>query len=132
MEAAVVLPLAIALMVGGVEFGRAIFNYHTVDKSLRNATRYLARVPSSAVSSWGLDRARNLALTGTTDGSGQYILSSWTATNTITVDNTLLAGTPPTVRLTATVPFTFAMLPAIGRSNQMTFTVTHEERLIEE
>src|SRR5829696_5308912 len=43
LEAAVVLPLAIALMVGGVEFGRAIFNYHTVDKSLRNATRYLAR-----------------------------------------------------------------------------------------
>jgi Flp pilus assembly protein TadG len=131
VEAAVVVPLAIALMVGGVEFGRAIFNYHTVDKSLRNATRYLARVPSPGVSPF-LDQAKNLALRGTIDGSGEYFLSSWTAANTITIDNTLLAGTPPRVRLTASVPFTFAMLPSIGRSAQMTFTVSHEERLIGE
>jgi len=130
------MPLAIALMAGGFEFGRAIFNYHSVDKSLRNAARYLARVPndSGGVAGWGLTRARHLALYGTTDttDTSRPILSSWTDPNTIQLTFPGPSAPPDTVRLTATVPFTFALLPAIGRSNQITITVSHQERWISE
>ena len=43
LEAAVILPVAIALMAGGIEFGRVYSVSSTADKSMRDAARYLAR-----------------------------------------------------------------------------------------
>src|SRR5829696_5674452 len=69
VEAALILPVAIAFMAGAVEFGRLMASYMTVEESIRSATRYLSRVPGAAVSGWGLSQAKNIALTGTTNGS---------------------------------------------------------------
>ena len=41
LEAAIVLPVAISLMVGGVEFGNLFLTYGTAAKSVRDAARYL-------------------------------------------------------------------------------------------
>src|SRR5262245_9687825 len=75
VEAAIVMPLAIALMAGGTDFGRAVSVASTADKSMRNAARYLARVPcdsaalgtctsADAICGWGLTNAQNLAVYG--------------------------------------------------------------------
>src|SRR3954451_8383681 len=127
VEAAVVTPLAIALMAGGVEFGRAIFYYHTIDKSLRNATRYLARLPESAVNGWGLSPAKNLALRGSINPNAPLILPSSGDANTIALTFNP-AAIPKKVSLTATVPFTFPMLRvlSVGLTNQITIVVQHE------
>src|SRR3712207_2854280 len=81
VEASLVVPLAASLMIGGMEFARAAANYLLIDKTMRGAARYLARVPPGAVSGWGLERARNLALRGTVDTSGSYVVSHWTDPN---------------------------------------------------
>ena len=53
LEAAIVLPVAIALMAGGMDFGRAFWASATADKSMRDAARYLARVqPGAALCGW--------------------------------------------------------------------------------
>src|SRR5262249_14196387 len=76
LEAAMLMPLLISLIAGGVEFGRAYSVASTADKSMRSAARYLARMPcdtltiraplacpaSTAVCGWGLTNAKYLAV----------------------------------------------------------------------
>src|SRR5437870_6846227 len=57
MEGALVIPVAISLMAGGVEFGRIYSTASTADKSMRSAARYLARLPRDAVCGWGITKA---------------------------------------------------------------------------
>jgi Flp pilus assembly protein TadG len=136
LEAAVILPIAISLMAGGIEFGRVYSVYSTADKSMRDAARYLARVcdPSSsgactsaaAVCDWGLTDAANLAVYGkinpilTGNSKDQPLISGWSTTpstglqrGNITLAQPTDCSTLPTkIRLEASGPFTTAMLSA--------------------
>jgi Flp pilus assembly pilin Flp len=137
VEMAIVLPLALSLMIGGVEFGRVLSVYSTADKSVRNAARYLARVPETGVCSWGLTYARNLALygVGNPGQDDEPLIASWTAPGSITLtapacgsftDDTILV-------LDAAVPFDVFMLSALpGLSNSFTLSLRHEERHVGE
>ena len=40
IELALVLPLLLLLLAGGVEFGRAFYTYNILTKSVRNAARF--------------------------------------------------------------------------------------------
>ncbi len=42
LEFALVLPLLVLLLAGAVEFGRAMYTYNILTKSVRNAARYLS------------------------------------------------------------------------------------------
>jgi hypothetical protein len=136
LETAIIMPVAISLMVGGVEFARIYANYDTVKKSVRNATRYLARVPSDQIcSGWGLSNAKNLAVYGNVAGTGSPLVPGWT-TGMVTLQ--LPSTCPPpadparVVSLQASVPYALVMLNAIGLSNTMTLQARHEERWIGE
>jgi TadE-like protein len=142
LEGALVLPVAISLMAGGVEFGRVYSASSTADKSMRDAARYLARVcdpgttggcaSGAAVCGWGLTNAKNLAVYGNVNGTGPSLIAGWSTTN-ITLQQPSDCSTPPTIiQLTATVPFTSIMLSAVGLSNSITMHVQHEERWIGE
>lgn len=48
METALVLPVLLILLLGLVELGRALHAYHALEKAVRGAARYVARVPASA------------------------------------------------------------------------------------
>jgi Flp pilus assembly protein TadG len=66
VELALVLPLLILLTLIATEFGRAIYQYNTIAKSVRDAARYLsAQAPNT-----GATAARNLVVYGTTTPSG--------------------------------------------------------------
>ena len=66
LEFALILPLLILLTMITTEFGRAIFEYNTVVKSVRNATRYLAvQTPNTKTT-----EAKNLVVYGNTTGTG--------------------------------------------------------------
>jgi hypothetical protein len=134
VEAAIMMPLAIALMAGSTDFGRAYAVASTADKSLRDAARYLARVPTGAICGWGLTKAKNLAVYGTIAAGTQPLISGWSTTNiTLALPTDCGALPSPTIiKLTATVPFTGLMLDAIGFSNAITLHVQHEERWIGE
>ena len=151
LEGALVLPVAISLMAGGVEFGRVYSTASTADKSMRDAARYLARMPcdgglagvctaAAAICGWGLTNAKYLAVYGkiavNKDSNGnvtdQPLIPNWSTSN-ITLqqpgDCTSLPN-PVIIQLKASVPFTAVMLSAVGLSNTVTMHVQHEERWI--
>jgi hypothetical protein len=86
VEAAIVLPVAIVLMAGGVEFGRLFSVYGTAAKSVRSAARYLARVPQANIcDKWVLNNAKNLAIYRALDSTdAKPLIPGWTPENVCT------------------------------------------------
>jgi Flp pilus assembly protein TadG len=152
LEAALVLPVAIILMAGGVEFGQLFSVYGTAAKSMRDATRYLARVPQASIcDTWALNNAKNLAVYGTLDSKDATpLIPGWTPEDVCTnlkpctsmTDGGLLTLVSPscpvatssfiTIELSAAVPYTGLMFGTIGLSNAWTINVKHQERSIGE
>ncbi len=89
-EFALVLPILVLMLFGTIEVGRAMHDYQLVDKSVRHAARFLSRQDLScsplAFEAGAETAAKNLALTGTIDGSGDYLLKYWTDPATIDID----------------------------------------------
>jgi Flp pilus assembly protein TadG len=50
LEFTILFPLLLTLTLGVFEFGHAMKNRHTIDKAVRDAARYLARVPATCTS----------------------------------------------------------------------------------
>jgi Flp pilus assembly protein TadG len=151
LEAALILPVAIALMAGGVEFGQLFSVYGTAAKSVRAATRYLARVPQANIcDKWALNNAKNLAVYGTLDSTNANpLIPGWTPENVCTSSNPCMSTIgglltlvsplcPPannsftTIELSAAVPYTGIMFGAAGLSNFWTIKVKHQERSVGE
>ena len=143
VEFSLVAPLLIFLMCGMAEFACVMRQYHIMEKGVRDAGRYLARVPMTGctLDSTSVGLAQNLALTGRT-ASGSYLLPSWTDTNTVSVavaqciDNSGGAyrghDDIPVIEVTAEAPYTgLGMLSIIG-VGAITLEVTHQQLWIGE
>jgi len=92
VEMALVMPLLMVLMFGAVDIGNYFLSEHVVDKSVRDAARYAARLPfadypSCALPSGGTaeQQTQRLARFGDPDGTGTARLPGWTADNMTTV-----------------------------------------------
>jgi Flp pilus assembly protein TadG len=82
VEGAILLPLLIVLFLGIFEFSWFFYQQHLVSTGLRDAARYLARVPDpceAAAPTWAAAEvsARNLAATGSIYG-GPPRVNGWT------------------------------------------------------
>jgi Flp pilus assembly protein TadG len=143
VEFSLVAPLLIFLMCGLAEFASILRQYHIMEKGVRDAGRYLARVPMTGCTLNGaaVARAQNLALTGRTD-SGSFLLPSWTDPNTVSVvvvqciNNT--SGTyrgranMPVIEVTAGAPYAdLGLLSIIGVGN-IDLAVSHQQLWIGE
>jgi Flp pilus assembly protein TadG len=136
VEFAFALPLLLLLLVGIVEIGRAYYQADAVEKGLRAAASYLARndLPWTASD---VMVARNIARTGTLDGSGPVLASGWSdAAASLTVsssDYQIDATTAvPVVEVSAAVPFD-PMLPGLVTLFGLdTFTIrlSHEQAFL--
>ncbi len=154
VEFAIVLPFLMLMLFGMIEIGRALYHYHAVTKSIRDATRYLTRVDMTCAgagtgplanylgSAADETTAKNLALSGgvsTPAALSDYLLAHWTDANTITgtvncVNNAnQFAGVYngianiPVITLTATVPFVFLWGTVFLNRNSVTFVISHTE-----
>jgi hypothetical protein len=47
VEFALLLPLLMLLLFGAIEIGRALHDYHVINETVRDAARYLSRVPAT-------------------------------------------------------------------------------------
>lgn len=135
METAIVFPLVLTLMFGVLDIARAMQDYHTADKSMRSATRYLARVPADAVCGWGWSNAQNLAIYGTINppAGSKPLIRDWTS-DTLTLERdpgcTEPVDDPMTVAIDADVPIPTPLISAIGMPSTINVRVRHEERHI--
>lgn len=74
IEAAVATPFLLLLVLGAAEFGNMLYNANMIQTGLRDAARYLARVPDPVAAE---AFARNLAVTGTITGEAPPRVAWW-------------------------------------------------------
>ena len=67
VEFALILPLLLLLTMITTEFGRAIYQYNTIVKSVRNATRYLSL--QTPITDTKITEAQNLVVFGNIAGT---------------------------------------------------------------
>jgi hypothetical protein len=157
VEFAIVLPLLVLMLFGAIEIGRLLVDYQVANKSVRDAVRYLSRVRDAGITDICVDtvgdggllptadptkparKAVNLAMTGSIDGSGDYLLGYWIKPETIKIrvdcnPKGIFSGAfqynelyIPELTMTAevTFPSTFGwLLPFL---TDFSITVTHNE-----
>lgn len=136
VEAALIIPVAIFLMVGVVDFGWGFQTWATGNKSVRDAARYLGGLPSwitTTCPGWAVTNAKNLAVYGNISGSGSPLVPGWQvgggSNNDVFVDcsGTLPSG-EPTIVVTGKFPYNPLILAAfMPLSNPRTLSAQHTE-----
>jgi Flp pilus assembly protein TadG len=134
LEAAIVMPVAISLMIGGIEFGNLFLRYGTAAKSARDAARYLARVPLAKLCDTGPTGvqtiATNLAVYGNASGTGDPLIpppNPGPPPSGSTINLTVDCGNPVNVTVQAVVPNTplmFGGFASISFLRNATYTHT--------
>src|SRR5262245_25863739 len=85
VEATIYMPIAISLMVGGVDFGTGFPARATIGKSVRYASRFLGSLPTwptpVACNGWAIANAKNLAVFGNMAGTGSPLIPGWQTTD---------------------------------------------------
>jgi Flp pilus assembly protein TadG len=136
VEAAVVLPVFLALVGGVYEFGFFLYQQQLAISGVRDAARYLALTadPNSLTSQAG---ARNLAVTGSIDG-GTARIAGWEPTdvsiavNAIDNSSGTYGGGSTTQIVTVSTEFadrTLGFLGLLGLKNP-TISASHQERFV--
>lgn len=108
VEFAIVAPVLLLLMLGVAEFGRALFQYNTLAKAVRDAARYYsvnAFVGSTTTEdATAKIRAANLVQYGNRDGAGDLLLPGGAP---VVTASTATDGTGTYVTVSASYTFTF-------------------------
>lgn len=136
VEFSLLAPFLISLSFGVAEFGRFLYQYQLVVEGLRDAGRYIARLdPYDATAQ---SNARNLAVTGTTDGTGDPRVDGWEAGDVnFVVTPVANAGTyrgPATiyvVQVTTTFDYADAGLLSTLGVPAISVNASHEQRVID-
>jgi hypothetical protein len=126
VEMALALPLLLVLLFGAFDLGNYFMSEHALQKAVRDASRYAARLPmanypSCTVPSAGTaeQQTQRVARFGDPSGSGTARLAGWTSDSMTTVriacDNVSSYGTggiytefpngAPVIVVSATVPY---------------------------
>jgi hypothetical protein len=106
IEAAMFIPVLLTLLVATEQLGKLTYTYYSVEKSLYAAARYVGTqqdVNFCDASDPNIVAALNLAVTGTTDGSGPALIGG------LTTDNITIIGESydPRASVPATSPSAF-------------------------
>jgi hypothetical protein len=101
-ELAIVLPVLLILFAATAEFGRYFYEYTTLAKSARTATRYLV---TAKVNCFEATQAKKLVVFGNTAGTGSPLIEGLTVDHVSVTPNDIDCdgGTPPGVPETITV-----------------------------
>lgn len=143
VEFSLLAPLLIFMMCGMAEFANGMRQYHIMEKGVRDAGRYLARVPMTgcAISGSATTAAQNLALTGRTSG-GTALFRTWANPASVAVSVSTCfnnaSGTYrgqtqiPIIQVTANAPYADLGLLTVLGLGPITLQVTHRQLAIGE
>jgi Flp pilus assembly protein TadG len=138
LEATLIVPPTVALMVGVVDFSVALTTEATAGKSVRDAARYLASLPAIAVcpssgTGWGVSNAQNLAVYGNIAGTGNPLISGWSPSDVQVTYSAGCTNSPPepfNITVTATFPYTpFMAARLVGVSGGTKHAIYEEASL---
>lgn len=87
----VAIPL-ITLLLGIAEFGHAFYQYNTMVKSVRDATRLLSAYDPTDTTDYPLAQAQCLVVYGTTDCSGSPLVTGLTTNMVVVCDQVNTTG----------------------------------------
>ena len=150
-EFAMVAPFLLLLLIGSIEIGRALRDYHVVNESVRDAARYLSRVKvtdcpgSTFVNAGHANAGKALVITGNPDTASPKpgLLDYWSyagGAGDVTVSIRCVAkGTMfngglyrdaavtevPVIDVVAAVPFTFLFGEFAVPNGTITFNLSH-------
>jgi hypothetical protein len=146
IEGAIIVPVLCILLFGAYEFSWFFYQQHLISTGLRDAARYLARLPAPcnpASFTWYIDQvsAKNLATSGSISG-GAIRVKGWTAANVrlacTPIDNprpsglSTFRGGPTIYVVTASTRFidpTLGFFGFLGLKSPA-ISVSHSERVI--
>ena len=139
-ELALTLPVLLIIFAGGWEMARALWTYDMLNKGVRDASRYLARVDDPTTPA-AETKALYLVLTGDFEAGQPPRLDHNNVTinvGTRTFDNSSgtyrskdgATGPIEVVQVRADYTFDAPLLGFIGIANPLTISVAHEERHI--
>jgi Flp pilus assembly protein TadG len=115
IEFALILPLLLLLAMITTEFGRAIYQYNTIVKSVRQAARYLSVQPPNT----NVAQAKNLVVYGNVAGTGTPLVTGL-AVSQVSIPAWTLTGSDPlinTVTVTVTgYKFTSLFVSVFGQA----------------
>jgi Flp pilus assembly protein TadG len=122
VELALVVPLFMFLMIGTEELARALYQYNTLTKAVRDSAQYLARnavTPAGVVSITDADElaAENLVKYGNPTGEGSKLLPNFGEGASGASDTVVAVAVIVAPSLTAnyvTVTATYAFRPLLG------------------
>lgn len=99
IELALILPFLLLLTAITTDFGRAIYQYNSITKSVRDAVRYLSmQAPDSH-----MNEAKNLVVYGSPDGAGSPLVPGLTVSHVLDPTWQLTGANPVINTVTITV-----------------------------
>ncbi|HEX8710155.1 MAG TPA: TadE/TadG family type IV pilus assembly protein [Pyrinomonadaceae bacterium] len=99
IELAIVLPIFLVLFAATADIGRYFYEYTTLSKATRAATRYLV---TSAVNSAEDARAKNIVVFGNPEGTGSPLVKGLTTANVVITRTGGVPVLPETVTIKIT------------------------------
>lgn len=130
LEFAMVLPLMLLIVFGVIEFGRAYYQYNTLNKAIRDGARYMSK---HIYSTSYRDSTKNLVVYGNTFGTGTPILPGLTTAKIVlTPDPSLATLASPPDWLTLSVnayPFS-SLVPSFIPMSSVTFSPSIQMRFM--
>ena len=140
IEFVLILFSLLVLGFGVFDFGRLLYQYDTLTKSTRDATRYLAAVvrppasayQSDATYSAAVSSARNLALCGTISACGSNALVSGLTASNIDIDYPASVGNITYVRIFVSGYSTSFITTVFGGASKSLGTISVTMRQIQQ
>lgn len=149
LEMALVLPLLLLMLGGVIELGRALHHHHVLETSVRDAVRYLSKVPDvgqaaatpcATTAGTAADTARYIAMYGTsrlmqgvppllpywTEAAPQEVCITGPAPRTLT-DATGQTFTTDVIRMEVTVTYEDLGLMGLIGLRDLTLRAAHEQ-----
>jgi Flp pilus assembly protein TadG len=125
IEMTIVIPVALSLTAGGVDFGLALTTQATASKSVRDAARYLGSVRASECNSQ-IATAQNIAVYGNVNGTGDALVPNWHGNGGTNNNVNITCGS--TIIVSAKIPYSSIILASfLPISSMLTLTTEHEE-----
>ena len=110
IEAAIVLPVLLLFMIGSVEFGRALWTYHTMLLAVEEAGRYamVYAASPSLLTSASCPGSATVTLPACAQAKANAVLAGYDGATGVTVPlPTEDTSTPKNLTITATYTFNF-------------------------